>query len=175
MAASNYPLSLKNTLEWEGGYTNDAADPGGPTNWGITIRDAQMYWKHDATATDVMHMPLSVAQSIYKAKYWDKMSCDLLPAGVDYAVFDYGVNSGIGRAPVVLQHIVGVPADGIIGPATIEAVNAYVEKNGADALISAICKERLAFLKSLRIWSSFGKGWARRVAGVLQEAKEMAA
>lgn len=129
----------------EGGYTNDPQDPGGPTNYGITIADARMYWKPNASASDVRFMPIDVAKSIYKSKYWDRMDCDSLPGGVDYCVFDYGVNSGVGRAIRIWEE--------------------YKNKSPA-ATINDISDERLAFLKSLPTWPHFGAGWARRVADV---------
>jgi lysozyme family protein len=110
MAASSYDDALKRVLVHEGGYSNHPSDPGGPTNWGITIHDARAHWKPDATAADVRAMPVAVAKQIYRSKYWDALRGDDLPAGVDYAVFDYGVNSGIGRAAKVLQRFVGVDA-----------------------------------------------------------------
>lgn len=154
----------------EGGYSNDVGDPGGPTKYGITIKDARMYWKHDATADDVRDMPLDVAKEIYRSKYWDAQRCDDLPAGVDYSVFDYGVNSGIGRSAKVLQRILEVPADGVIGPVTIEA--AALKTPGS--IINAICNERLGFLHRLSTWRFFGRGWGRRVADVRQGALAMA-
>lgn len=168
---TSYDLALKLVLKSEGGYTNDKADPGGPTNWGITIYDARAYWKHDATAADVRAMPVDVAKSIYRAKYWDALDCDELPAGVDYAVFDYGVNSGISRAAKVLQHLLGVTADGHIGPKTTAAANAAVSTYNT---VAALCDERLDFLKSLHTWPVFGKGWGRRVTEVLHTAQMMA-
>ena len=108
MTASSYDEALKRVLVHEGGYSNHPSDPGGPTNWGITIHDARAYWKRDATAADVRNMPVEVAKDIYRSKYWDAMRCDELPAGVDYAVFDYGVNSGIGRAGKVLRRLVAL-------------------------------------------------------------------
>ncbi len=170
MTAANYDKSLALVLENEGGYTNDRGDPGGPTNWGITINDARMYWKHNATANDVRHMPLSVAKQIYKSKYWDAMSCDDLPTGLDYAVFDYGVNSGIHRAAMVLQRLVDVPDDGRIGPITLAAV----AKGEPKALLVEMCNERLAFLQRLSTWKIFGRGWGRRVAEVKADALVMA-
>ena len=102
MTASSYDEALERVLVHEGGYTNHPSDPGGPTNWGITIHDARAHWKKDATAADVRGMPLAVAKEIYRSKYWDVLRCDDLPAGVDYAVFDFGVNSGVGRSAKVL-------------------------------------------------------------------------
>src|SRR6266849_6893796 len=108
MAASSYDEALARLLVHEGGYSNHPSDPGGPTNWGITIHDARAYWKKDATASEVRNMPVEVAKDIYRSKYWGAMRCDELPAGVDYAVFDYGVNSGIGRAGKVLRRKLGL-------------------------------------------------------------------
>lgn len=153
MTATNREAAIKITLGYEGGYTNHPSDPGGPTNWGITIHDARMYWKKDARAADVKAMPLSVAIGIYRSKYWNKMSCDNDPDGVDFATFDYGVNSGVGRA---------VP------------VRARTKNTDAVKWVKAICKERLAFLHRLKTWSVFGKGWGRRVADVEARGVKMA-
>ena len=64
-----YERAIAKVFEDEGGYSNDAGDPGGPTNWGITIHDARMYWKADADAADVKAMPKSVAEEIYIERY----------------------------------------------------------------------------------------------------------
>jgi lysozyme family protein len=95
MAASSREFAIAKVLEHEGGYSNHPDDPGGPTNFGITIADYRRYRKSDATAADVRVMRLDEAKAIYRAAYWDVMHCDSLPAGPDYAVFDYGVNSGV--------------------------------------------------------------------------------
>jgi lysozyme family protein len=170
MTASSYDEALKRVLVHEGGYSDHPSDPGGPTNWGITIHDARAYWRKDATAADVRNMPIDVAKDIYRSKYWDAMRCDDLPAGVDYAVFDYGVNSGIARAAKVLQRFVGANVDGEIGPDTIAAT----APADAAELINQICDERLAFLQSLRTWGVFGNGWGRRVREVRAAAVSMA-
>src|SRR3990167_11046994 len=92
----------------EGGYTNHPSDPGGPTNWGITITDARKYWKSNATAADVREMPKTVAEDIYRKHYASPMQYDNLPAGVDYSVLDYAINSGIGRSGKVLRRGCGL-------------------------------------------------------------------
>jgi lysozyme family protein len=153
-----YHEAMQKVFIDEGGYTNDAADPGGPTNWGITIHDARMYWKPDATAADVRAMPKDVAEEIYAKHYANPIRYDDLPPGVDYAVLDYGINSGISRSAKVLQRIVGAEVDGIIGPKTVAATAAAQPVD----VINAIYAERLGFLQRLRTWPVFGRGWARR-------------
>lgn len=171
MSASSYPVSIKNVLAHEGGYTNHPADPGGPTNWGITIFDARKYWKPNATAADVKAMPLSVAQDIYRKRYWNAQRCDDLPPGLDYSVFDYGVNSGIGRSGKVLRRLVGLPDNTSV--VTQEVIDA-VRKRDPKQLIAGMNDERLRFLKSLKTWPTFGGGWGRRVAEVKALSLQMA-
>jgi lysozyme family protein len=163
MAASTYDEALRRLLAHEGGYTNHPSDPGGPTNFGITIHDYRKYVKPNATAADVRAMRVDEAKAIYRAKYWNALRCDDLPAGVDYSVFDYGVNSGIGRSGKVLRRVVGLPDTTHV--VTDEVLRA-VARRDPKALVVAINDERLAFLKRLKTWPVFGKGWGRRVAEV---------
>jgi lysozyme family protein len=163
--------ALRRLLISEGGYSNHPSDPGGPTNFGITIHDYRRYVKPNATAADVRAMKVDEAKAIYREKYWDAMRCDELPAGVDYAVFDYGVNSGIGRAGKVLRRELGLAdATSAVTPEVIAAAQAVEPAR----LVTAICDERLRFLKSLRTWPVFGRGWGRRVAEVRAAALAMA-
>lgn len=171
MAQSSYDQSLRRLLVHEGGYTNDPADPGGPTNFGITIYDYRKYVKADATAADVRAMSLGGAKAIYRTKYWDAQRCDELPAGVDYAVFDYGVNSGIGRSGKVFRRLLKLSdATSVIDETVIAAAKVLDAKR----LVSDICEERLRFLQSLSTWKVFGAGWGRRVAEVKSVAFAMA-
>src|SRR3989304_3086908 len=102
------------------------------------------------------------AEAIYRKHYWNALRCDDLPAGVDYAVFDYGVNSGIARA-----------ARGLRG-AVDEGARAAARAADAGGLVTAICEERIAFLKRLKTWPVFGAGWSRRVAEVRSAALALA-
>jgi lysozyme family protein len=170
MAAASYDASLARVLKHEGGYSNHPSDPGGPTNFGITIHDYRRYIDANATAADVRAMKRSDAEKIYRARYWNALRCDELPAGLDYAAFDYGVNSGIGRAAKVMQRLVGIGN----GTTMTDAVIAAARKANTPALIDKLCDERLAFLKALRTWPVFGAGWGRRVAEVRRDALAMA-
>ena len=98
------------------------------------------------------------------------MRCGELPSGVDYAVFDYAVNSGVARAAKVLRRVLGLPG-GSAAP-TAAVVNA-VKKSAPEEVVIAICDERLSFLKSLKTWPTFGAGWSRRVSEVRATALKM--
>ena len=154
----------------EGGYVNHPKDPGGATNKGITQKTYDAWQRRAGKPTrSVKHIGDSEVSAIYRAQYWDKVSADDLPAGLDYAVFDFAVNSGPGRAAKFLQKIVGVGADGIIGAQTLVAVDGHE----ADSLISHLCNNRLAWLKRLTTFKTFGKGWTRRVNEVKGAARAM--
>nr|WP_281004920.1 putative peptidoglycan-binding domain-containing protein [Mesorhizobium kowhaii] len=81
------------------------------------------------------------------------------------------MNSGPGRAAKTLQAALGVAQDGRIGPATLAAARA----KPADVTIDALCDARLAFLKRLPTWATFGRGWSDRVKSVRVQALLMSA
>lgn len=170
MAKSNFGDCLRFTLKYEGGFSDHPADPGGATNLGITIGVLRSWRGEAVTKADVRSLTLNEAGQIYKARYWDKVEADKLPPGVDLVVFDYAVNSGPARAAKALQRIVGVAVDGIVGDDTIRAVHT---RNSKD-VITALCDERLRFVKSLRTWKTFGKGWSARISAVRAAALRMA-
>jgi lysozyme family protein len=166
-----YEQAIARVFADEGGYTNHPSDPGGPTNFGITLADARRHWKPDASAADVRAMPKGVAAEIYRSQYAAAVRYDELPAGLDYAVLDYAINSGTGRAGKVLRRWLGLADD---SAQVTDAVLAAARSREASAGIVWICDERLAFLKRLSTWPVFGKGWSRRVAGVKTAALRMA-
>lgn len=171
MSIVSYDESLRRLLLHEGGYTNHPRDPGGPTNFGITIYDFRKYVMPGATADDVRRMKLEDAKVIYRAKYWDAMRCSDLEPGVDYAMFDYGVNSGVGRAGKVLRRLVGLPdSTSEVTPEVIRTAQAVMSAQ----LVGMICDERIRFLKRLSTWPVFGGGWGRRVSEVRNYATSIA-
>ena len=153
----NYQYCLTNLLKDEGGYSNNPNDAGGPTNFGITIADYRMYINPKGTATDVKNMSVEQAKLIYKSKYWNKVDGDNLPSGVDYAIFDYAVHSGVSRA--------------------LRINKKFENYEDAGARVNAICDERLSFLKSIRggsDWQHFGRGWSSRVLNVRNKSIKLA-
>jgi len=166
---SNFDNSLKKLLVHEGGYSNQSQDSGGMTNLGVTAKVWAEWVGHDVNEKIMRNLTPSDVAPLYKRKYWDACRADELVSGLDYAVFDFAVNSGVGRSIKTLQACVGVPIDGGIGPTTLAAVNAH----NSTELIEKICDKRLDFLKSLPTFSTFGKGWERRVNEVKAEALKM--
>jgi len=168
--ADNFQASLKRVLVHEGGYSNDAGDPGGATMWGITHIDYDAYRRLKGLDTqDVRRMTTLERDEIYKKKYWTGGRCDDLPSGVDYVMFDGGVNSGVAQSAKWLQRALGVLADGHIGDRTLLAAH---EADPAE-LIRSMCDQRRKFLQSLRTFSRFGRGWMRRVNEVQAAALGM--
>lgn len=168
---SNFDKALASVLVHEGGYVNHPKDPGGATNKGVT-QAVYDDWRDDHTLPrrSVRDITPAEVMAIYKFLYWDRVKGDELPAGVDYCVFDFAVNSGVNRAARFLQRAVGVLEDGQLGPITLKAANAM----GADCLVDAVCNARMTFLKGLNTFGTFGKGWTRRVEDVRAKAKAIA-
>jgi len=167
-----FSIALPKVLVHEGGYSNHPADPGGATMKGIT----QRVYDTDRASRNLAPQPVknisdAEVASIYRKRYWDAIKGDKLPAGVSYAVFDGAVNSGVAQSVKWLQRALGINADGVIGPATLLAIE---QTSDYDALIDKICDRRLAFLQALKTWSTFGKGWRARVNDVRATGKQMA-
>lgn len=168
---ANFDAALALVLAHEGGYVNDPQDPGGATNRGITQGTYDL-WRVDKSlpVRSVKLITPAEVMAIYKRRYWDAVCGDQLPAGLDYCLFDFAVNSGPRRAVTYLQRILGVPDDGKVGPVTLDAAEHVPAKD----LIEGVCNLRLAFLKKQPHFPRFGKGWSRRVAEVRNKAREMA-
>lgn len=168
----NYDVSLIAVLKHEGGFVDHPRDPGGATNQGVT-QAVYDDWRedHQLPKQSVRDISAVEVMALYKTQYWNRVKGDELPSGVDYAVFDFAVNSGTHRAARYLQEAVGVGIDGQIGPVTLAAVKAIP----AQDLVTAICDARMAFLRRLGTFDTFGKGWTRRVEDVRCKARGMAA
>lgn len=171
MAASTYERALSLVLKHEGGYVNHPDDPGGATNKGVTQTTYNAYRKRQGQPErSVREITEAELRAIYRRQYWDAVRGDDLPSGLDYAMFDYAVNSGPARAAKELQRILGVADDGVVGLITLGALS----DRPIAALVDELCDRRMAFLRGLRHWPTFGKGWTTRVADVRSVARGMA-
>lgn len=172
MPLNQFQKSLQKVLLHEGGYVNHRLDPGGATNQGVTQKVYDDYRESKGLKSrSVKSLEQNELEEIYRVRYWSAIKGDSLPVGVSYVVFDGAVNSGVAQSTKWLQRALGVNPDGVIGPATLNAVK---EWKNYDNLIDKICDRRLAFLKSLKTWSTFGKGWQSRVEQVRAVGKAWA-
>ena len=105
-------------LKHEGGYVNNPSDPGGETKYGIS--------KRAYPNLDIANLTVEQATEIYYNDYWSKMNLDLLSDDLlKLHLFDMGVNAGIKTAVILLQRILSVVQDGIIGPHTASLSNQF--------------------------------------------------
>ena len=168
--ADNYDKCLEIILHHEGGYVNHPKDPGGETNLGVTKR---VYEEFGGTK-DMKELTVEDVAPIYKKGYWDKLRANDLPKGLDLCVFDFGVNAGPGRAAKYLQTMIGTVADGGIGPNTLRALANYEEEVGGVAeVIKEYQKRRQEYYEKLSTFSTFGRGWTRRVNETTETALGM--
>jgi lysozyme family protein len=168
----NFSRSLAAVLVYEGGKVDHPKDPGGRTNQGVIQRVYDAFRRRKKVPVrDVYDMADAERDEIYRNQYWDAVRGDELPDGVDFVVFDGGVNSGPKQSIKWLQRALGVTADGVIGAVTMSAIE---DCGDYDALVARILDRREAFLRSLKTFPTFGKGWMSRLNQVLKTGQAWA-
>lgn len=157
----NFDEAFHELLGHEGGYVDHPRDPGGATRWGVTERVAREY----GYASSMKEFPVETAKAIYRKQYWDAVKAEDLPAPLRYPTFDAAVNSGVTQAAKWLQRAVGAVDDGRIGPETLRMANG----GNAEIMARRMVGARLRFMTELATWPAFGRGWAKRVATLLEK------
>ena len=165
----NFDKCMSMLLAHEGGYVNHPSDPGGMTNLGVTKRTYDEYHGTDVTEDEMKALTKTDVEPIYRRNYWDRCRCPDLPTGVDWAVFDFAVNAGTGRAAKALQQAVEATQDGSIGPMTL----IKVKQEPVENIINRIAIYREQFYRSLKTFDTFGKGWLRRNDETREQALAM--
>ena len=159
--ADRFSVIFERVIGHEGEYVNDPRDPGGETKYGIS--------KRSYPDLDIAALTMDEAREIYRDDYWLATGCDLLPAGIDYAVFDAAVNAGKSRAVKWLQEAVGTASDGRIGPATRAAIKRAMRNPVAVLeMVNALRMQHYMELDDMN--DRFGLGWARRMFQVHGDA-----
>lgn len=156
----NFDQAFDRLMGNEGGYSNNPADPGGETNWGIA--------KRSYPNVDIKNLTREQAKEIYLRDFWERGQMAQYDPAIAFQVFDAAVNHGIETAVRLLQRAAGVAEDGHIGAVTVAAVNA---KSVTDMLMLFVA-HRLKFWAKLSTWAAFGRGWAVRAADDLIFAAE---
>jgi lysozyme family protein len=165
----NFDKCLEMLLSHEGGFVNHPEDPGGITNLGVTKKVYDEWTGRESTEQEMRDLTPDDVAPIYKKNYWDRVKGDSLPSGLDWACFDWCVNSGSGRPAKAVQRAVGATQDGAIGPQTLGLI---MEKD-PEEIINYVYGVRQDFYKSLKTFETFGRGWTRRNKETLHQALEM--
>jgi len=164
-------------------YENVPGDLGGPTKWGVTIgRLATIKGvklpkagtaAYNRLVEDLKALTPDEIKAIYKRDYWDAVRGDDLPPGVDFAVADFGLNSGPSRAAKYLCRCLGKAQSGTLNNEVIQAAN----RSDAADLVNAYCDARAAFLTQIAVGTQakFRKGWLNRVADVRKRSLKLVA
>ena len=167
---------IEEVIAREGGYSNHPADRGGPTRWGITQAVARQH----GFAGDMRVFPREEAAAIYRRLYWLRPRiadvADRAPA-LAAELFDTGINMGPAVAARFLQRALNalnrngadyrdMAVDGAIGPATLTALAAFLDRRGPSGeavlikAVEALQGERyLALAESRPANEAFLYGW----------------
>ena len=170
-------------LKHEGGLVDHKADPGGITNFGISLRflkdfpeDGDINADGVVNAEDIRNMTVRDAMKIYHKHWWVKYRYDLInDQTIATKIFDLSVNMGAKRDHMLLQQALNkafgmkLTVDGIIGPATRAVINA-IEDDKEQVLLTAYCDEAWGFYQRLIAnkpeLGVFRNGWRNRAYGL---------
>lgn len=160
------PLEQQWQIARKKGWSDDPDDPGGKTMIDVTLETYKSYCSRKGypvpTAERLKNIPFGQWQEILKTMYWDRLKADdILSQGIANMCCDWIWASGTARIKNI-QRIVGVTADGIVGPKTVAAINKANPVN----LFAELYNARVKFYKGCSGWWKYNKGWMRRLDAV---------
>jgi lysozyme family protein len=116
------------TKKFEGGYVNHPCDRGGCTNMGVTIATFRQFYGRTKTCEDLKKLTDEQWMKIYRKGYWDRWKADQIECqSIAHLLVDWVWGSGIYGIKYP-QQVLGVTADGIVGPKTLAAINKYPDQ-----------------------------------------------
>jgi lysozyme family protein len=173
---ADFTLAIPRILAAEGGFVDLAADRGGATHFGITLRTLSEWRGQPVTRDDVRALTEAEARSIYEARYWTPLRLqEARDQQVAEAIFDQAVNAGPGTAAKRAQSAINtlgaaapLAVDGAFGPKSLEALNAC---DPAAFILAYFKLTQLAYVQIVRKDPTqliFLEGWIRRTHSMLE-------
>ena len=172
---------LRFVLKWEGGLSDDLDDPGGRTYRGVTQARYNQYRKEKGLPLqDVAKMTEQEMREIYWRYYWVPVKGDEFDYPLALALFDTGVNMGVGTAVKLLQRAINdlvpqpkwIKVDGVLGPITIRRAKELDPVRLALRLVDRREERYRALVRANRRLAKFLKGWLNRVNDLRKHIKE---
>jgi lysozyme family protein len=176
---ANFDISVAKVLKVEGGYQQWKSDKGNynnqgelvGTNKGISAEAYEDFFKQTATLSAMKNLTTATAKKIYKKKYWQRIQGDsIVQQNVADVFLDGAVNHG--RGIHLMQEVLAVKADGVVGPVTLKALNEY----DPNELVTAYLKRRELYYHQLvakdKSQAEFLEGWLDRLEKVKKSLVE---
>lgn len=149
----------------EAGLVDDKHDPGGITNFGISLRFLKGV-SPAATEQDIIDMTEEHARALFKKHFWDRVSGDNYAPALALCVFDCAINQGTGTAIKILQRALGVKDDGVFGQKSLAAVH---RRQPVELIGDYLSRRAKRYAKTKGI-DRYGRGWMRRLFTIHHEA-----
>jgi lysozyme family protein len=169
----DFKKALGFLLANEGGFNNIPGDSGGPTNCGISLKFlagtgdydlGDLDHDGDIDIEDIRAMDPETAGRIYKKYFWDYFPMAQIPAQIAYVLFDVAVNSGQQTATKLMQQVLGVKPDGIIGTQTLYMLRMVTsEYHMADRMCIMRKAQYLGYVSRNQNLDQFLAGWLKRI------------
>ena len=181
-------------MKWEGGFFDHPSDPGGVTNFGVSLMflkglgllEGDIDDDGDIDRDDVLAVTKDIARELFKRHFWDRPRAASLPPLVAVAFYDLAVNAGAGRSALVLQQAINALSPGSIvhlapnvGPLT-RAYSGQLASIGRQRdLVAAYLDARAGWYRRLAAAKPssavFLKGWINRTNDCRALAETLAA
>ena len=170
---ANIDESLPFILANEGGFSNDPADRGGATQFGITRAVLAAYRNKPVSIEDVKNLKREEAAQIYKTQYWNPLNLDKVQKqAMATAIFDMSVNRGPRTAAKMAQRALNecgykLAVDGSIGVFTLSALNRVDPVAWMKAFQSIVEQGYYSIVRANPSQKRFIKGWINRARRLL--------
>lgn len=184
---ARFEAAIETVLRHEGFYSNDSADPGGATKYGVSLRFLQSLGEDlgdvdrdgDIDIQDIKALTLEGATAIYRREWWDKyLYAEISDERLATKVLDLSINMGAGQAHKLVQAAVnrtkpGLAADGKLGSKSFQAINSLPP----EILLRLIADEAAGFYVKLTLTrirnmgveegGKYLRGWIRRAYALI--------
>lgn len=167
---ANIDKLMPHILKWEGGakYSNDPLDRGGATKYGITLNTListhyDVNKDDKVNVEDVKALQLDDFKHILKVNYWDRWQADKINnQSLANLLVDWLWGSGK-HGIIIPQRLLGVPADGVVGAKTINALNGANQRDIYNKVWQARKEFYEKIVKNNPSQSKWLKGWLNRL------------